>query len=130
VFDIVGFPFHQWQTHFSVLLTQVLPAKSCAVQGRIWCVVMAWTMCLAHVAGGSGSAYIYGFCDKYWRPGMSEEECRAFVVKAIGHALARDGSSGGCIRTVTITKEGVKRSFLPNDQVTLRSPVLPCAQLL
>mgnify|MGYP001810332415 CR=1 FL=1 len=29
---------------------------------------------------------------------MSEEECRAFVIKAVGHAMARDGSSGGCIR--------------------------------
>ena len=67
-------------------------------------------------AGGSGSAYIYGFCDKNWRPGMSEAECQAFVVRCVGHALARDGSSGGCIRTVSITKDGVKRSFLANDQ--------------
>ncbi|KAK9917576.1 hypothetical protein WJX75_005968 [Coccomyxa subellipsoidea] len=67
--------------------------------------------------GGSGSAYIYGFCDKNWRPGMSEEDCQAFVVKAVGLALARDGSSGGCIRTVVITKDGVRRSFLPNDKI-------------
>lgn len=55
---------------------------------------------------------------------MSEEESQAFVVKAVGHALARDGSSGGCIRTVTITKDGVKRSFLPNDQVCSSEPAL------
>lgn len=48
---------------------------------------------------------------------MSEEDCQAFVVKAVGLALARDGSSGGCIRTVVITKDGVRRSFLPNDKV-------------
>ena len=48
---------------------------------------------------------------------MSEEECKAFVVKAVSHAMARDGSSGGCIRTVVISKEGVKRSFIPGDQV-------------
>ena len=46
-------------------------------------------------AGGSGSAYIYGFCDKNWRAGMSEADCHAFVVKAVSHAMARDGSSGG-----------------------------------
>ena len=45
--------------------------------------------------GGSGSAYIYGFCDKNWKPGMSEADCHAFVVKAVSHAMARDGSSGG-----------------------------------
>ncbi|PSC73786.1 Proteasome subunit beta type-6 [Micractinium conductrix] len=75
--------------------------------------------------GGSGSAYIYGLCDKLWRPNMSEEECRAFVIKAVGHAMARDGSSGGCIRTVTISKEGVKRTFTPGDLVPVAAGELP-----
>ena len=70
------------------------------------------------LAGGSGSGYITGFCDKYWRPGMSAEQAEDFVRRAVGHALARDGSSGGCIRTVTISKAGVKRTFTPNDQVS------------
>ena len=47
------------------------------------------------IEGGSGSGYIYGFCDKNWRPGMTEEECKAFVVQSVSHAMARDGSSGG-----------------------------------
>ncbi|CAL5229138.1 g12410 [Coccomyxa viridis] len=67
--------------------------------------------------GGSGSGYITGYCDKFWRPGMSAEQCEDFVRRAVGHALARDGSSGGCIRTVTVTKEGIKRSFTPNDRI-------------
>ncbi|CAK0786935.1 hypothetical protein CVIRNUC_010149 [Coccomyxa viridis] len=67
--------------------------------------------------GGSGSGYITGFCDKYWRPGMSAEQAEDFVRRAVGHALARDGSSGGCIRTVTISKAGVKRTFTPNDEI-------------
>ncbi len=49
---------------------------------------------------------------------MSAEQCEDFVRRAVGHALARDGSSGGCIRTVTVTKEGIKRSFTPNDRVS------------
>ena len=69
-------------------------------------------------AGGSGSGYITGFCDKYWRPGMSAEQAEDFVKRTVGHALARDGSSGGCIRTVTISKAGVKRTFTPNDKVS------------
>eukprot|EP00983_Pelagomonas_calceolata_P064392 1148103-Pelagomonas_calceolata.AAC.4 len=48
-----------------------------------------------------GSAYIYGFCDKFWRPDMSEAEAKEFVVRALSHAMARDASSGGCIRTVS-----------------------------
>ena len=48
---------------------------------------------------------------------MSAEQCEDFVRHAVGHALARDGSSGGCIRTVTITKAGIKRTFTPNDKV-------------
>jgi 20S proteasome subunit beta 1 len=68
-------------------------------------------------AGGSGGSYIYGFCDKNWRAGMTQEECLRFVRQAISLAIARDGSSGGVIRTVTITKDGVKRDFLGNEQV-------------
>ena len=51
------------------------------------------------------------------QPDFTEEECRNFVTKAVSHAMARDGSSGGCIRTVTITKDGVKRQFIPHNQI-------------
>eukprot|EP00997_Jenningsia_sp_PLL12_P001314 NODE_12112_length_287_cov_18.991597_g11199_i0.p2 GENE.NODE_12112_length_287_cov_18.991597_g11199_i0~~NODE_12112_length_287_cov_18.991597_g11199_i0.p2 ORF type:complete len:74 (+),score=30.13 NODE_12112_length_287_cov_18.991597_g11199_i0:22-222(+) len=33
------------------------------------------------------------------------EEALVFVRKLIAHAMARDGSSGGVIRTVTMTKD-------------------------
>jgi hypothetical protein len=36
---------------------------------------------------------------------------------AIAHAMARDGSSGGVIRLVTIDKTGVSREFLPGDKL-------------
>ena len=48
---------------------------------------------------------------------MSEEQCQAFVVQAVSHAMARDGSSGGNIRTVIINKDGIKRSFLDGTKV-------------
>lgn len=69
--------------------------------------------------GGSGSAYIYGWCDKNWRPGMTADDCRKFVHTAVSHAMARDGSSGGCIRTVTIDESDCKRTFTPGTQVPL-----------
>lgn len=69
-------------------------------------------------AGGSGGSYVYGFCDKNWRPGMTADDCLRFVRTAISLAMARDGSSGGCIRTVTISAEGVKRDFVANNQAS------------
>lgn len=48
---------------------------------------------------------------------MSEDECKAFVQKAVGHAMARDGSSGGCIRTVSISQNGVTRDFVPGSHI-------------
>lgn len=51
---------------------------------------------------GSGSAYIYGWCDDKWTPNMSKEECIAFVQKAVELAGDRDGSSGGDTEIVSI----------------------------
>ena len=65
--------------------------------------------------GGSGSSYIYGFVDSRYKPGMSRAECQALVKAAVSHAMARDGSSGGVIRLVTIDATGVSREFVPGD---------------
>lgn len=75
--------------------------------------------------GGSGSAYIYGFCDRNWKPDMTAEQCHAFVVQAVTLAIGRDGSSGGCVRTVTVTKDGAKREFLPNTKLRLPGEAVP-----
>jgi len=66
---------------------------------------------------GSGSTYIYGYCDATYRDGMSKEECLEFVQNALGLAMSRDGSSGGVIRTVVITERGVERGFIPGNRV-------------
>lgn len=71
----------------------------------------------AFAIGGSGSSYIYGFVDSAYKPGMSKEECQALVKQAISHAMARDGSSGGVIRLVTIEKDAVTREFVPGDRL-------------
>lgn len=67
--------------------------------------------------GGSGSTYIYGFCDAYYQPGMTATQCEEFVKKALSHAMARDGSSGGVIRTVRIDQNGAERKFVPGNQL-------------
>jgi 20S proteasome subunit beta 1 len=133
----------------------------------VWALPLGGTLLkVPYAIGGSGSAYIYGFCDKHFRcvvrerpwsalapllmlqqharpgaqtssgdtptnlvmlcrPGMSEQEAKDFVVRALSHAMARDASSGGCIRTVIIDKDSVRRDFCPGNLVPLTYGDLP-----
>lgn len=86
--------------------------------GSVYAIPLGGTLLkVPYSIGGSGSAYITGWCDKHFREDFTQEEAHAFVVKALTHAMARDASSGGCIRTVTISSSGVKRDFLPGNNV-------------
>jgi 20S proteasome subunit beta 1 len=78
--------------------------------------------------GGSGSAYIYGWCDNTWRENMSRSDAEAWVARAISLAIARDASSGGVVRLVTIHDKGSSRQMLePRHQSLCESelPVIP-----
>lgn len=55
---------------------------------------------------------------------MTKEEAQQFVRKAISHAMARDGSSGGVIRMVVIDKTGVSDN--PEIEVYNRKYVFRC----
>jgi len=68
---------------------------------------------------GSGSTYIWGYLDSAWRPGMTRHEAQAVVVEALALAMARDGSSGGVVRLVTVDAEGARELFLRGDEVPL-----------
>ncbi|CAG8491588.1 3682_t:CDS:2 [Paraglomus brasilianum] len=72
---------------------------------------------LPYATAGSGSTYIYGYCDTSFRQNMTKEETIEFVKTGVALAIGRDGSSGGCIRLAVITKDGVQRHFIPGDQV-------------
>lgn len=50
---------------------------------------------------------------------MTREECENFVKTAIGLAMSRDGSSGGCIRLLTMTHDFVERQFIPNQELPI-----------
>ncbi|KAI8904987.1 nucleophile aminohydrolase [Gorgonomyces haynaldii] len=67
--------------------------------------------------GGSGSSYIYGYCDANFKDGMTEQECIEFCRNAITLASSRDGSSGGTVRLAVITKDKVQRIFTPGDKL-------------
>ncbi|KNC83357.1 proteasome subunit beta type-6 [Sphaeroforma arctica JP610] len=67
--------------------------------------------------GGSGSSYIYGFCDANFKEGMTREECEVFAANAIALAMARDGSSGGVIRLASISASGVDRKVITGKDI-------------
>ncbi|GAA6043643.1 hypothetical protein JCM8097_000851 [Rhodosporidiobolus ruineniae] len=67
--------------------------------------------------GGSGSTYIYGYCDATYREDFTKEETVDFVRNALALAMSRDGSSGGTIRLAIIEEGGVERIFVPGDKL-------------
>ncbi|KAG5985538.1 Proteasome subunit beta type-1 [Claviceps lovelessii] len=75
----------------------------------------------AYAIGGSGSTYIYGYCDANWKEGMEKAEAVEFVKGALREAIKWDGSSGGVIRMVVLTKDGADRHlYLPDSDYKIR----------
>lgn len=83
----------------------------------VWTVMLGGALVQEECAiGGSGSTYIYGHVDGTWKPKMARDECAYFVTKALSHAMARDGSSGGVVRMVIVDKDSaVKRYISAHD---------------
>ncbi|KAF0979883.1 hypothetical protein FDP41_001036 [Naegleria fowleri] len=78
--------------------------------GSVWTIPLGGTLIREPFSiGGSGSTYIYGYCDANFKKGMTKDECKQFVRNALSLAMARDGSSGGVVRLAVITKDGVER---------------------
>ncbi|XP_067112676.1 proteasome subunit beta type-9 [Osmerus mordax] len=67
--------------------------------------------------GGSGSAYVYGFVDAEFRPGMTREESQQLVINTLALAMNRDGSSGGVAYLVTIDNKGVEEKCIMGNQL-------------
>lgn len=65
--------------------------------------------------GGSGSTYVYGYCDATYKDNMTKDQTVEFVKNTLALAMSRDGSSGGVIRMCVITDEGVQRLFVPGN---------------
>lgn len=71
-----------------------------------------------YVISGSGSAFIYGFCKKNYKPDMSKDETISFIKSSLSQAIRWDGSSGGVIRMVILTASGIERLiFYPEEYV-------------
>lgn len=71
-----------------------------------------------YAIAGSGSTYIYGYCKKNFKSQMSRDDTIAFVKSSLSQAIKWDGSSGGVIRMIVLTKDGPERLiFYPEDYV-------------
>lgn len=69
-----------------------------------------------YAIAGSGSTYIYGYCDQHFKADMSKEEAISFVKSSLAEAIKWDGSSGGVIRMVILSNESTERLiFYPED---------------
>lgn len=69
-----------------------------------------------YAIAGSGSTFIYGWCDRNFRADMEKDECVAFIKSALAEAIKWDGLSGGVVRMVVLTAAGVERLiFYPDD---------------
>merc|ERR1719343_1344428 len=86
--------------------------------GQVYSIPLGGSMHSVPVAcDGSGSGFIGGFIDANYRKGMTKAECLQFVRQAVAHAMARDGSSGGMIRTLVISKDGVEEDAIEGNKL-------------
>jgi 20S proteasome subunit beta 1 len=51
---------------------------------------------------------------------MTFVEAREFVIRAVAHAMSRDANSGGIIRLMNITKEGLNREFIDKKDIPVK----------
>jgi len=87
-------------------------------KGSVWEIPLGGGLVEQNYAlGGSGSGYIYGYCDANYRADFTRAECEEFVKNAVALAMSRDGSSGGVIRICTINEEGMNKQYVPGDKL-------------
>ncbi|XP_069491398.1 proteasome subunit beta type-9-like [Ambystoma mexicanum] len=80
--------------------------------GQVYATLSGMLIRQPFAIGGSGSTYIYGYVDSAFKSRMSREECVQFATNALALAMSRDGSSGGVIYMVTITKTGSEHTII------------------
>eukprot|EP00164_Ancoracysta_twista_P000200 GFYU01000291.1.p1 GENE.GFYU01000291.1~~GFYU01000291.1.p1 ORF type:complete len:253 (+),score=52.16 GFYU01000291.1:22-759(+) len=89
--------------------------------GQVWAIPLGGALVRQpFTIGGSGSGFIYGYCDANYKTGMTRDECVDFVRKSVSLAMSRDGSSGGVIRTAVIDKDGVHREMISGPELPYR----------
>mmetsp|Transcript_88553 Transcript_88553/g.271076 ORF Transcript_88553/g.271076 Transcript_88553/m.271076 type:complete len:243 (-) Transcript_88553:22-750(-) len=87
-------------------------------KGEVYSIPLGGSMhSVPFACDGSGSGFIGGYIDANYRPGMTKAECLEFVQKSVALAMSRDGSSGGMVRTLVITKDGLEESSIEGNKL-------------
>ena len=103
------------------LLAAIIMAGYDESGGRVFKINVCGTINEVNIAvSGSGSAFIFGYCDITYREGMTLDESIDFARTAVRLAANRDCSSGGVVRIASITAEGVKRWFVSGENVYMQ----------
>lgn len=89
--------------------------------GQVYSIPLGGSMHESEYAiAGSGSSYIYGFCDRNFKSDMTKQEAVTFVQQSLSQAIKWDGSSGGVIRMVILTNDPIERLiFYPDENYSL-----------
>ena len=69
------------------------------------------TECDDYVSSGSGSVFAYGVLETLYNKNITVKDGVELILKAINAALQRDIASGSGIDVVTVTKDGIKKVF-------------------
>lgn len=69
-----------------------------------------------YAIAGSGSTFIYGWCNENYKQDMEQDQTIEFIKTALSEAIKWDGSSGGVIRMVILTERGVERLIFYPDE--------------
>merc|ERR1712014_335863 len=69
-----------------------------------------------YACDGSGSGYISGLIAEQYRKNMTKQEAVSFMTKAVAHAMAKDGSSGGMVRYLVVAADGLEEGCFQGDK--------------
>ena len=65
-------------------------------------------------AAGTGIRTAYGVLEQDFKPGLTVKEAEAIAIRAVKAGIARDAQSGGSIRVMSVTKDGVSERVADN----------------
>lgn len=73
---------------------------------------------------GSGSAYVTALIDATYREDFTLEQATEFAIRAVSHAIVRDGSCGGVVSVVQIMKDKVVRKTVRSKDMPVNDSII------
>ncbi|MCK5150225.1 MAG: proteasome subunit beta, partial [Candidatus Thorarchaeota archaeon] len=67
-----------------------------------------------YTATGTGLRSAYGVLEKDFKPDITVKEAEEIAIQAVRAGISRDVQSGGAIRVMSVTKDGVSERTVDN----------------